>query len=119
VEPPAERTAESLAAAYLWWQPAEVALGDPALVLRQIMAMGTPPDYEAACRLWGEDSFKAAQVTAPPGATADTSLRMKLHLDRFCASGLTIRWLWCGSVGCGGGHRVPAKPMKRGRVKWC
>ena len=68
-----ERTAESLAAAYVWWQPAGVTLRDPALVLRQILSMGTPPDYEAACRLWGEDAFKAALISSPPGAIDERS----------------------------------------------
>jgi hypothetical protein len=42
-------------------------------VLRQILKMGTPPDYEAACRFWGEEAFKAALVTAPAGALDERS----------------------------------------------
>jgi hypothetical protein len=68
-----KRTPESLAAAYVWWQTPEESLRDPAPVLRQILKMGTPPDYEAACQFWGEDAFKRALVAAQPGAIDERS----------------------------------------------
>jgi hypothetical protein len=68
-----ERTPESLAAAYVWWREPADTLREPAVVLRQILRMGTADDYQAACRIWGEDALRQALVTAPPGALDERS----------------------------------------------
>lgn len=61
-------TPQYLAAAYVWWQRPETALGEPDTILRQILRLGTARDYVAACDLWGEAAFRRALSTAPPGA---------------------------------------------------
>jgi hypothetical protein len=66
-------TPEALAEAYVWWQPPDESLRDPAAILRQILNIGTPDDYASACRIWGEQAFRDALVAAPPGALDERS----------------------------------------------
>ena len=40
----------------------------PVKILRQILNMGSSSDYASACEIWGEQAFRDALVTAPPGA---------------------------------------------------
>lgn len=68
-----KKTPCALAQAYVWWQEPEETLKDPAKILRQILQMGTPSDYAAACDIWGEAAFRDALVTAPPGALDERS----------------------------------------------
>jgi hypothetical protein len=66
-------TPEYLAAAYVWWQSPEASLREPDKILRQILKTGTPGDYVAACEIWGEEAFRQALLTAPPGAVDERS----------------------------------------------
>lgn len=66
-------TPDYLARAYVWWQRPEAALKEPAVILRQILRLGTPRDYLAACDIWGEQALRDALVTAPPGALDERS----------------------------------------------
>jgi hypothetical protein len=60
--------AEVLARRYVWWQPPSQTLVDPAKLLCQILNIGTAEDYIAALEIWGEEAFRAALRSAPPGA---------------------------------------------------
>jgi hypothetical protein len=66
-------TPDYLAAAYVWWQSPETSLNEPEKILRQILKLGTARDYVAACEIWGEEAFRTALVTAPPGAIDERS----------------------------------------------
>lgn len=56
-----------LAARYVWWLPAAEALARPHLLLCQLMQLGTAEDVRAARNLLGDDAFRAALRSAPPG----------------------------------------------------
>jgi hypothetical protein len=73
MKPSSKATPEYLAAAYVWWQNPETSLKEPEKILRQILKMGTAGDYVAACEIWGEEAFRSALVTAPPGALDERS----------------------------------------------
>jgi hypothetical protein len=62
-----------LANRYVWWQPASESLASPEILLRQILKMGTADDYVAAREHWGEQAFRAALITAPPGSLDERS----------------------------------------------
>ena len=66
-------TPEALAEAYVWWLTPEETLRTPEKILRQILKMGTLSDYRKALELWGEQAFKDAMMTAPPGALDERS----------------------------------------------
>lgn len=73
METASKPTQEYLAAAYVWWQSPEATLREPEKILRQILRIGTPCDYIAACEIWGETALRHALVTAPPGALDERS----------------------------------------------
>ena len=56
-----------LARRYVWWLPPEEALERPALVLCQLMQLGTYEDVAAAVEVVGEDGLRDALLHAPPG----------------------------------------------------
>lgn len=56
-----------LAARYVWWLPAAETLARPSLLLCQVMQLGTAEDVRAARNLLGDDAFRAALRSAPPG----------------------------------------------------
>lgn len=64
---------ESLSRRYVWWQPAEETLVAPDILLRQILKIGTADDYVAARQHWGEEAFRRALVSAPPGSLDERS----------------------------------------------
>ena len=64
---------ERLAARYVRWQPPEVTLAEPTVLLWQIMKMGTAKDYILARAHWGEAAFRRALADAQPGALDERS----------------------------------------------
>jgi hypothetical protein len=64
---------EALALRYVWWQSAAETLASPETLLRQILKIGTADDYVTGCALWGEDAFKRALTSAPPGSLDERS----------------------------------------------
>jgi hypothetical protein len=72
---PAVTTSSKPSPEYLavWWQSPEASLREPKKIIRQILKMGTPGDYLAACDIWGEEAFRQALVTAPPGGLDERS----------------------------------------------
>lgn len=64
---------ETLARRYVWWQPPDQTLAEPDILLRQILRLGTSEDYLAARQHWGEEAFRRALVSAPPGALDERS----------------------------------------------
>jgi hypothetical protein len=64
---------ETLARRYVWWQTPAQTLESPEVLLRQILKLGTADDYLTARELWGEEAFKRALITAPPGAIDERS----------------------------------------------
>lgn len=56
-----------LAARYVWWLPAAETLARPHLLLCQLMQLGTAEDVGVARTLLGDDAFRAALRSAPPG----------------------------------------------------
>jgi hypothetical protein len=56
-----------LARRYVWWQSPEQTLGRPHLFLCQLMQLGTAEDVRTARRVLGDDAFRAALRSAPPG----------------------------------------------------
>ena len=64
---------ETLARRYVWWQIPADTLKSPETLLRQILRIGTADDYLMAREYWGEEAFKRALVTAPPGSIDERS----------------------------------------------
>ena len=62
-----------LAERYVWWQPARETLMRPARLLCQLMQLGTYDDVLTARALLGDDAFRAALRSAPPGVLDDKS----------------------------------------------
>ena len=56
-----------LAGRYVWWQPAAETLAQPNRLLCQLMQLGTAEDVRAARSLLGDDAFRDALRSAPPG----------------------------------------------------
>jgi hypothetical protein len=56
-----------LARRYVWWQSAAATLARPDLLLCQLMQLGTAEDVRAARSLVGDDAFRDALRSAPPG----------------------------------------------------
>lgn len=56
-----------LAGRYVWWQSAAETLARPNLLLCQLMQLGTAEDVRSARRLVGDDAFRDALRSAPPG----------------------------------------------------
>lgn len=56
-----------LARRYVWWLPPGEALARPHLLLCQLMQLGTAEDVRAARALVGDDAFRDALRSAPPG----------------------------------------------------
>ena len=50
-----------------WWQPAEETLADTPLFLCRLMALGTWDDAAFCLVHFGEDAFRSAIKSAPPG----------------------------------------------------
>ena len=57
----------------IWWQPAAETLARPNRLLCQLMQFGTAKDVRAARALFGDDAFRNALRSAPPGALDDKS----------------------------------------------
>jgi hypothetical protein len=57
----------ALARRYVWWLAPEHTLARPALFLCQLMQLGTAEDVRTARSLLGDDAFRAALSSAPPG----------------------------------------------------
>jgi GAF domain-containing protein len=56
-----------LARRYAWWLPAAQALARPNHLLCQLMQLGTAEDVRAARDLLGDEAFRDALRSAPPG----------------------------------------------------
>jgi hypothetical protein len=56
-----------LARRYVWWQPPEKTLARPELLPCQLMQLGTAEDVRMARDVLGDDMFRAALRSAPPG----------------------------------------------------
>jgi hypothetical protein len=56
-----------LARRYVWWLPPTEALARPHLLLCQLMQLGTAEDVGLARGLVGDDAFRDALRSAPPG----------------------------------------------------
>lgn len=56
-----------LARRYVWWLPPDDALARPHLLLCQLMQLGTAEDVRLARSLVGDDAFRDALQSAPPG----------------------------------------------------
>jgi hypothetical protein len=56
-----------IAAKMIWWQPAEVSLGQPRRLLGQVMTRGDWPEVVACKNAFGWDAFREALVNAEPG----------------------------------------------------
>jgi hypothetical protein len=56
-----------LARRYVWWQSPEDTLARPDHFLCQLMQLGTAEDVRTARSLLGDDAFRAALRSAPPG----------------------------------------------------
>lgn len=73
-----------LARRYVWWQPPEQAARDVNRLLCQIMQLGTWEDVRLAKQVFGDDAFRAALRSAPPGVLDDRSWNF-WHLNLFHA----------------------------------
>jgi hypothetical protein len=58
---------EELARRYVWWQEPATTLARQDHFLCQLMQLGTLEDMNAARRIYGDDAFRNALRTAPPG----------------------------------------------------
>ena len=56
-----------LARRYVWWRSAEETLRHRVHFLCQLMQLGTPDDLRDARRIMGDDAFRDALRSAPPG----------------------------------------------------
>jgi hypothetical protein len=66
----------------VWWKPPSEALADRDHLLCQIMQLGTYDDTRTARRLFGDDAFRAALRSAPPGILDERSWNF-WHLNLF------------------------------------
>lgn len=55
------------AAKLIWWQPAEISLGQPRRLLGQVMTRGDWPEVVAFKNAFGWEAFRDALVNAEPG----------------------------------------------------
>ena len=62
-----------LAQKYVWWEDPDVATKRPAVLLCQLMQLGTYDDVQVARQLFGDEAFKAALRQAPPGILDEKS----------------------------------------------
>ncbi len=62
-----------LAERYIWWQSASETLMRPERLLCQLMQLGTAEDVRTARALLGDDAFRDALRSAPPGVLDDKS----------------------------------------------
>jgi hypothetical protein len=58
---------DELARRYVWWQRPEQTLARRDHFLCQLMQLGTLEDVRAARRIYGDDAFREALRSAPPG----------------------------------------------------
>ena len=62
-----------LAERYIWWQSAAETLLRPERLLCQLMQFGTDDDVRTARTLLGDEAFRDALRSAPPGVLDDKS----------------------------------------------
>jgi hypothetical protein len=62
-----------LARRYVWWESPETTLTRSDLLLCQLMQLGTAEDVRTARGMLGDEAFRAALRSAPPGVLDDRS----------------------------------------------
>jgi hypothetical protein len=60
-------TLQAIATRVCWWQPAGETLSHPPLFLCRVMTLGTWEDATFCLGHFGEDAFRRALASAPPG----------------------------------------------------
>jgi hypothetical protein len=58
---------DALARRYVWWQPPDATLARRDHFLCQVMQLGTLEDVRELRQIFGDDAFRAALRSAPPG----------------------------------------------------